>query len=265
MTGTSSLREKALPRLRDLLAEGVDIAGKLRFKPNDQQHVFCLALLWSILEQAHGITVTLEVGNSTSSFILLRSALEAYIDLCNMANDVGYAELMHAAMWDQQRKMIDSANNRGASNPDLALLVGNQSVKQYLAWVKGELASLKTRGIKPLKFREKFDRCNKLDLYEGRYAMLCCQTHNNLNALADRHVEAGPAGIELHYLQAPDDSDSVLIIDTIAGIIANSVMTLKNAIEGGEKREFEGLSQKLANLRAIWGTGTAWGQNEVTS
>ena len=252
MTSASSLRENAIPCLRDLLAEVANIAGKLCFKPGDRQHVICLALFGSILEQAYGIAVTLDAGNSTSSFVLLRSALEAYIDLCNMANNAGYAEFMNAALLDQQRRMIESANNRGAPNPYLASIAGNKTIEQYLAWVKGELASLKAQSIKPLTIRKKFDSCNELNLYEGPYAMLCCHTHNNLNALASRHVKAGPDGIEFHYFQVPDDSDSLLIIDTIAGVIANSVAILKNTVEGGGKQELEGVSQKLVNLRELW-------------
>jgi Family of unknown function (DUF5677) len=153
MTTQLSLRERALPHLRELLNEAAAIAGRLRFDPNNRQHIISVALLGSILEQAHGILITLEHANGTSAFILLRSALEAHIDLYNIASNADYAETMHAALLDQQRLMIASANRRDSSNPYLASMAGNQTVDQHLAWIRSELASLRSRGIEPLSIK----------------------------------------------------------------------------------------------------------------
>jgi hypothetical protein len=71
MANQPSLREKALPHLRELLNEAAAIAARLRFNPSDRQHLISVALLGSILEQAHGIYIALERANGTSAFILL--------------------------------------------------------------------------------------------------------------------------------------------------------------------------------------------------
>jgi hypothetical protein len=78
MATQPSLRERALPQLRELLNEAAAIAARLHFNPSDRQHLISVALLGSILEQAHGIYLALEHANGTSAFILLRSALEAH-------------------------------------------------------------------------------------------------------------------------------------------------------------------------------------------
>src|SRR6266852_498610 len=88
------LIEQALPLFRCLLDEVSALSKALRFDLGNEQHFLALALNGSVLEQARGIMTVLEQRNVTPAFILLRSFLDAVVDLFNLVDDGNYKNYM---------------------------------------------------------------------------------------------------------------------------------------------------------------------------
>lgn len=247
-----SLLDSAQPLLKKVLSAVHAITRELRFSGTDQQHLVSVALLATILEEADGISAALDRRDGTSAFILLRSLLEAFVDLLNIVNDPQYAEFMHAAVLDQQRRILESALERGSNSPFLACLAGSSDAAAHLAWVRSELSQLKARGIEPLSIRKRFERARQLDYYEGPYANLCWHSHNNLNVLEGRHLRHTSEGIEIRIFDWLADDDAQIIVDTTAGIAANSVAAVKGLLESGRSSSLEGVTHALTELRDLW-------------
>ena len=248
----ASLRERALPLLQALLVEAERLAGAVDFDPSDRQHLIAVSLLGSVLELARGAALTLTHGNIAASFVILRSALEAHVDLQNISEDHAYAWSMEATHLDQQRRVIKSSRERGAQNPYLASMPGNSSVDQHYAWILARLQELKEQGIQPPSVKRRFELAGELDLYEGPYASLSWESHNNINVLEARHLRESEHGYDVHYFQPPTDIDSQLVIDSLAGIVANSVASVKGTVEGAPPADLEDLTAKLSALRSLW-------------
>jgi len=243
---------KTLSPLRSVLDEIHGIVKELHFDPSNHQHLLGGALLGRILEVAEGIYTTLERQDSACGFILLRSLLEAYVDLINVSTDPSYVEFMNAAFLDQQCVLLEAAVEKGSKSPFIASLSGSPRAAEQLEEVRSTLKQLKERQIKPLSVRKRFERAGQLDYYYGPYAHLCWHSHNNLNILEGNHLRSTDAGIELRAFISIDDDDVVLIADTVAGISSNCVASVKKLLEGEPVTGLERLTEGLGNLRDLW-------------
>jgi hypothetical protein len=224
----------------------------LHFYPGNRQHLLAGALLGRILEEAEGIYAMLERRDSACGFILLRSLLEAYVDLLNVANDPAYVEFMFAAMLDQQQYLLEAVLEKSSQSPFLAELAGSKESAFQLEWVRSKLKELEGRQVKPLKVRQRFERAGQLSYYQGPYSHLCWESHNNLNVLVSRHLRETDAGIEIRGFDVIEDKDTQLISDTTAGIAANCAATVKELLEGKPVLGLDQLTEALSELRELW-------------
>ncbi|MFL6261144.1 MAG: DUF5677 domain-containing protein [Thermoanaerobaculia bacterium] len=252
-----NLAEKTLPRLRSVLDSIHVLVKGLHFDRRKRQHLLAGALLGRILEEAEGIYAMLERSDSTCGFILLRSLLEAYVDLLNIASDPAYAEFMLAAFFDQYQQLLEAVLEKGSKNPFLAGIVGISGSKaaDELESVRSKIKELEGRQVKPLKVRQRFKRADQLRYYEGPYAHLCLQSHNNINVLVSRHLrftDAGDAGVEIRGFDLIEDKDAQLISDTTAGISANCVVAVKELLDGKPVLGLDQLTEALGKLRELW-------------
>ena len=249
-----TLLEKALPHFRELLDVVLASTSVLSFTLTNPQHLLAASLHASILEHAHGIMILLRAGNPTCSLILLRSILEASVDLCNLAADPAYAEFMHCALLEQRRRVLAMAVQAAAKeNPYLADFAEHQrDADTGLARVRDEIQQLEGRGIKPLSARERFQRAHRLGLYQGPYAYLCWHSHNNINILEERHLRQTSDRATIEYFRPPNDDDVVLALDTAAGLVADSTAILFQLLGGSPRSELGNVTRRLDEIRVLW-------------
>ncbi len=248
------IAERALPCFQGLINAISVSTAHLKFLSTNAQHLLAASLHATIMEHARAISTLVESGNATGSFIVLRSLLEASVDLFNLVSDPTYSEFMHSALLDQQQYLLESLPDEDRSNPYLAEFFEHWNDTQAaLTRVRIKLKELKARDIKPLGIRERFKRANRLDLYKVPYAYLCWHSHNNINILEERHLQQTSTGFAITYSRSPDDHDVLLILDTSAGLIANSVAFLYQLLEvPSPSPELEGVMAALDRLRAVW-------------
>lgn len=72
----------------------------------NEQHFLALALNGSVLEQARGIMTVLEQCNVTPAFILLRSFLDAVVDLFNLVDDGNYKNYMVYQFLNERKRIF---------------------------------------------------------------------------------------------------------------------------------------------------------------
>ncbi len=248
------LLTEGLLLFRDLLSEARRLTQEARLDSRNPQHLLAGSLHAAVLERARGVATLLEGGDAACAFVVLRSLLEASIDLFNVVDDPQYAEFMNAAFLDQKRRVLNAATQAASTNPYLSLFADPSiDIPANLSQVRGEIADLKARGFPLLSVEQRFQRAKQLELYQGPYAYLCWQSHNNINSLEERHIVSTPAGVAVRYFAAPSDEDVLLALDTAGGILANSVSLLHQlANPSGWRTVTKDLTSKLEVLRAFW-------------
>ncbi|NNH60096.1 hypothetical protein HLI01_25505 [Rhizobium laguerreae] len=232
--------------LDELVKATIKLLPSVKFDKSHPVHRLLMALYATIIEDADSAVAILSVERWAGVEHLLRSALEAHVDLINLANDPDYADLMMIAYHKQWIRLTE-AGAKG-DNQFLTFFKDNPEAEEQLAWHKEELGKLEARA-KPLNIFDRFDRAGMSDIYRSIYHSLCNDTHNNVQALTDRHFrlskEEGLQNLvifedpEEHSLKASLDS----FIATVNGsnkIIHNYFNTdSQNAVEEFHKRREE--------------------------
>lgn len=252
----SSARSDKSAAIVDKLGELVSVVHKcssaVRFMPIEQRHLYATTLHATVVELAAGCVRLLRRRDGTCSPLLLRSALEAYVDLHNLVDDPDYPDHMLAEWQYQRSRVLKSAVNRGADNPYLVNLAGNPHLQQGLDEAEAELKRLSDDGHGRLRVRERFDRVGELDRYETVYAHLCWRSHNNLPALAERHIEVASDGSrEVAFFRPLGESTIQMYADTLARIVANSYDLLTQVVGNG-RACLEGIREAMKELEALY-------------
>lgn len=171
-------------------------AQQLRHTDSFSQ-IYALALHGTIIELFSACVGLANWGEPTAIPLILRSMYEALVDLDNLVHDAGYVERMEAANHYQTLRLMKSKVLREE------LL---KTRKEDFEKLSARLAELQVQGKGPLSFRDRCDKVGRLGEYEGLYALFCLDTHNNIAALAERHVserDEGPPLISYFGHQDP--------------------------------------------------------------
>jgi hypothetical protein len=172
---------------------------QLRGTVTDPQ-LSALTLHATIFELLSACVVLAETSRDAGIPILLRSMYESLVDLDNLVRQPGYHAHMEAANLRQVARAI------GSSGRGVAVDRTRGGAKVARAALLEELVALKERGKMPLSLDERCALAGRTEEYEGLYADLCLDAHNNIAALTERHVRAvgTDAHLEISVLGDPD-------------------------------------------------------------
>lgn len=221
----------------------------------DKTHKWCMnivTLYGSILELAHAIHLQISADSPIGVPILLRSQLEAFVDFTNLAADRKYGYHMDAAHLNEWRKVLKEAKT--SANPYLKDMSEFKDLDSALADYERQLAELASKGYRPLKQAEKFERSGQAQEYRSFYNFLCCHSHNNMRALMDRHVAILAEGtdIEVQFFAPAVLTDLLQYFDSAVGILVAATIGIHEALESPRKADAELLAVQLAELRKPW-------------
>ena len=249
-TQREEMADDILELLRDVLDEAHELVSSIHFSATNRQHLLAGALLGRVLEIAEGTYAMLERQDSACGYILLRSLLEIHIDLRNLEKNPDYDKFMQAAWLSQQKSMLEKAVEKGSTSPFLKSIAGESGARELLDEVRAKLLEFKSKEVKPLSIREKFEKVDELDYYEGPYADLSWNTHSNVNVLVKRHIGFRDEDVEIRAFDPISDVDMGIISDTAAGIVANSLVAAKSiAADGATNCDLGRLTEKLERFR----------------
>ena len=166
-----------------MLQSCAEESHQIRFNKNIAQQLYAICVYGTILEIARDALELVMKHNRISPAILLRSLLEAYVDLVNIIRDENYLNHMYASAIDQKIKMLEGALK--SENPFLKLL--SEDPELCKKRIK-ELKESKPSGYKPFKINKKFELAGLEDDY-AVYRLLCTETHHDMQAIEQRHLQ----------------------------------------------------------------------------
>lgn len=177
-----------------------------------------MSLYATILEQAYDALVLQRAGQHVTLDIILRSSLEAYVDLINLCSDSNYYQQMQASFHEQWIKLAQHGVKGG--NPFLNGFENSEDAVAQLKWHEEQLAEL---GVAPLNVFERFRKAGLEDVYRSIYNSLCNETHNNIRALTNRHFRLNDHDEPEITIFAPAEKlDLISTLSSFIGILTRS-------------------------------------------
>lgn len=154
-----------------------------------------LALFCRISCGCDSINVLLRAGLSIYASAIMRSMVEAAIDLEMLSNNKNHINTIAYSFAEQERKQLGyfekdktyAAFFREGANARLRLDKARAFTRKHQASQKREATIAK-----------KFETLKRVDDYYGSYGMLCRSTHNNVDQLLDDHIKNDGAEVHIH-------------------------------------------------------------------
>jgi len=227
----------------------LDLSRSFQFDKTDPWHRDIITLYGSILELHGSICILVREKNWTGIPILLRSIVEAHLDLNNLAQDRAYGDRMRASELKEWIKVLKSAKT--GNNPFLSDLAKGDDIEDELSVRQKEFDKLKTAGHAPLHPHEKFVSAHLTQVYESVYNLLCCEAHNNLQALTSRHVRIRPdeSDFDIEYYAPVNDQSLLFNLDCLCYASIYATEIIHKALDMLQPCFIGALKSELDNLR----------------
>lgn len=234
--------------LHSSMATCIDLAGVLRCDTTHKWHVNLVSLYGSILELSHSIQVLADGDSPVGIPILLRSMLEAFVDIRNLEADRTYGYHMDAAYLEQWIKVLEEAEK--GDNPYLKGMSEFEKFDDILSDYRTQLEELKKKGFSALSHFKKFEKSNQVKEYRSIYNFLCCDAHNNMRSLVSRHVYlAGDQPESQIQFFAPFNLDSsIQHIALCIGVLIDGTEIIHKALNSPKLPDVELLAIEFSEI-----------------
>ncbi len=192
--------------LSEVLRATIDLLPRVAFNKSDERQRTLMALYSTIIEQVDSAVALRRDDRWTGVNHILRSSMEAYTDLINLASDGDYMKQLNAKYHSEWIKLI-SEGVKG-ENIYLAFFKDNMEATEQLAYHRGALAEIE-KDTKVISVFERFQKAELEREYRSMYNSLCNDTHNNIRALIDRHFRVDQYGVQELVIFEDIDTPSV--------------------------------------------------------
>lgn len=209
-----------------------------------------LAYQATIIEMADAIKLLLDENKHRAAFILLRSALEAFIDLKCTMEVQGYPDRRELDFIADRLRVLNEANT--GENFALAGVKASGTVNDEIAGFEDRARVLKERGATPTRsIKTRFELAGELDMYGSVYNRLCAASHNDPGEIAWRHFHWDEKGTPwLVLFQAGNSTELLLLLDNLCGILVQSALIVQSIADIQSDREsIDRISVDLIEIR----------------
>ncbi|MER9652157.1 DUF5677 domain-containing protein [Mesorhizobium sp. M0152] len=169
--------------LVDMMRDTMRLLPEVKFDRGNRVHRAVMALYAVIIENTDSAMVLRRAKRSAGIDTILRSNLEAFVDLANLCNDPMYYNQM-LALYHKDWLLLTQEGLAG--NPFLDFFKQDPGAAQSLEDHKKALAKLEKLG-RTLNIFERFQLAGLDNEYRSVYKDLCGHSHNNIKALSDQH------------------------------------------------------------------------------
>ena len=156
----------------------------------------------SIVELSSSIKVLYQYGHFTAIPVLLRTILEAFVDLHNLCQDPKYGYFLTMNSHSESLGFLKAAQND--QNVYANMIAQDPNIDEHIANFEKKIKVLKTNGNKRLNVRERFEKADMGDEYQTIYNMLCTASHNDILALRTRHLVISGESFSLEIFKKED-------------------------------------------------------------
>ena len=194
-------------QVRDRIFEVIsDFEKNIRVQKDDDWKVCICCLYFTIIAYAESILTLYEEDMGIAIPVILRSMIEACVDLSILCEDRNYLKNMDAAFHSQ---FIRKSENI----PEW---------QEEKAESEARIDQLKSEGSSSLSIFKKFKRASMEEIYKDIYSYLCQETHNNYVALYNRHLRGNQDDASynvMRFAPRPSDYEKILNIKFLEHIL----------------------------------------------
>lgn len=239
--------DQVLEFLKQAHDELQPLSTKFTFSKDHPLHRHIVALYGSIIELTGSLIILTDRRLITGVPVLLRSALEAYVDLYNLSENPAYGFALELSYIKEWLKILNEAST--GKNEYLASICEAPDLGASIsAWQKKK-QELEAKGHRSLKVEQKFHRAGMEKEYRSVYNSLCSDSHNNLRSLIDRHVELKEEDFEVIFYKAYTPEDSAHYVGMAAEILVRASEKVHSFFDSPVRKEVEAFRSKLNELR----------------
>jgi len=184
------------------LEEVMSLATELKFDSSHALHQHVISLYGSIIEFSSTIKELYKSGHHSAIPVVLRSILEAFVDLKNLCQDPKYGYSLTINSNKESLKFLKAAKDN--QHVYAELVARDPDVDQHINNFEKEINSLRNKGNKGVSIRCKFEKVGMAYEYQTIYSMLCAATHNDIRALSARHMVINEDSFSLEIFKKED-------------------------------------------------------------
>lgn len=162
-------------------------ARGLRCDLDKQRDRYSLLLLYAVLDYARSVVALAKAGAHAGIPVVARSALDAYVDICNLGDHADYWRNLEAVDSAKWKALLERTSEGGY--PALDGLRKDALFPVARRKYSKEHKALRSEGVKPLEIHERFEKAGLKSEHGSIYAILSDATHNNLSGLRSRYMD----------------------------------------------------------------------------
>jgi hypothetical protein len=236
--------------IKDFLGEihriSLELLKGLKFDKHHALHFGLVSLYSSLIELVGCLIILLNKNGKLGVRPLFRTFLETYVEFKNLAQDPKYGYSIEASDIKEWLKVIKSAQD---NNPYLASIaaLADLSTKRYE--LERKLQNLKKKGYEPKSIYDKFKLAGMEMEYRSLYNFMCTETHSNLRALINRHVEINDEDFNVVVYMNPPDESFLPVLDSAAGLLISATIRIHEILRSDAVADAKFLEEGLKEVR----------------
>lgn len=228
------------------LKEVMSLATELKFDSSHALHQHVIGLYGTIIEFSSTLKELYKSGHHSAIPVILRSILEAFVDLKNLCQDPMYGYSLTINSSKESLKFLKAAKD----NPRVyaELIAHDPDVDQHIINFETEIKSLRSKGNKEVSIKEKFEKIGMAYEYQINYRMLCAATHNDIGALRERHMVIDGDSFSLEIFKN-EDVDTIYESFGIASeLLLRSTYEVHGLFNSGQENRLKLLRDELNKI-----------------
>jgi len=229
------------------IEEVLSLASELKFDPNHALHQHVISLYGSVIELSSSIKVLYKSGHYSTIPVVLRTILEAFVDLRNLCQDPKYGYSLTINSNKESLKFLKAAKDD--QNVYAEMIARDPDIDHHIANFKKKNESLKANGNKGMNIRDKFRKADMLDEYLTIYNMLCAGTHNDIRALRARHIVIGKDSFSLEFFKNEDTEAMYESLGIASELLLRATYEIHGLLDSGKDKELQSLRDDLNQIR----------------
>lgn len=234
-----------LNNLIKILELSESLSPRLRYDFNNPTHRYAVSFWGTLIEHASSIVILLKQNSPWGVESILRTMVEAFFDLINLEHVENYYMRLEFNSLRQAERL-----NKERQNKDNPFVIPISEQEPSVDFTE-RLNKYIELGISEITIKEKFGLTESgQNIYQTVYWALCQETHNNMSALVRRHFllnkDNKPIGLKFFN----KDNDAKYLIDSVAGILANSMKTISEILKIDLNKEIADADEILKTIRA---------------
>ncbi len=240
--------EKHIEYLKKIIIEVQNSIEQIANYAENQINILSISLCSSIFENTVACMSLLENKMYSSIPLLLRSIVEAYIDLVNLSKDKNYYNYIVASYYKEHKRLLKNILDDPNSNRFFIKSKSMPDLQKKLQDAERDLNQLIAQGYSPLNIKEKFEKADMSELYGSVYYLLCQEFHNDPKALESRHIDMKNRKVTIFMERSIEEIHPY--IDSLAGVLVLSFQSVLKILGLQEGDHFKKALALLNELRA---------------